>query len=56
MYVNLRRNLGKLLLGVWLIALGIISGIGVSGNLYIALQVVLGIVLIAAGVLLLIER
>ena len=51
--LNLNKNLGMLLLAIWLILNGLISIFGLSFN---GIDVVMGVLALAAGILILLGR
>jgi hypothetical protein len=51
--MRLTKNLGMLLLGVWLILTGLISLVGLS---FSGLTIVMGLLAIVAGILILVGR
>ena len=53
MKLKLTRKLGMILLGIWLILSGLIAILNLS---FTGLSIIMGILAIAAGILLLLER
>lgn len=51
--MSLTKNLGMLLLGIWLIVMGLISLLGLS---FQGLPILMGVLALAAGVLILLGR
>ena len=51
--LNFTKNLGMLLLGIWLIVMGLVSLLGLS---FQGLSILMGILALAAGVLILLGR
>ncbi len=51
--LNLTKNLGMLLLGIWLIVMGLVSLFGLS---FQGLPILMGLLALAAGILILLGR
>ena len=51
--MKLMKNLGMLLLGIWLVLSGLITLVGLS---FQGLAIIMGVLAIAAGILILINR